>query len=235
MCPNCKIALVEADTAYYKNLAAAEDTAAALGVHVISNSFASAPRRGVLVESSYNHPGVAITAATGDDNYLGGPSFPAASPHVTAVGGTALVKADGTPRGWTETAWFGSGSGCSKLFAKPAWQNDVGCRGRMQADVSAVASPNTAVAVFGPISLKASAWYADGGTSVSTPIIAGIYGNNGGPVNYGADPYAHTDALNDVTSGSNGTCPGKPDYYCNAEVGYDGPTGLGTPNGATAF
>jgi hypothetical protein len=36
-----------------------------------------------------------------------------------------------------------------------------------------------------------------------------------------------------VTSGSNGTCAVA--YYCTAQTGYDGPTGLGTPNGLGAF
>ena len=46
-------------------------------------------------------------------------------------------------------------------------------------------------------------------------------------------PYSHTANLFDVTSGSNGTC--SPAYLCTGEVGYDGPTGLGTPNGTAAF
>jgi hypothetical protein len=52
-------------------------------------------------------------------------------------------------------------------------------------------------------------------------------------VNYGADPYNNKTALFDVTSGSNGSC--SPAYFCTAVSGYDGPTGLGTPNGAPAF
>jgi hypothetical protein len=46
-------------------------------------------------------------------------------------------------------------------------------------------------------------------------------------------PYEHPSALHDVTSGSNGSCSGR--YLCTAEVGYDGPTGLGTPNGIGSF
>jgi hypothetical protein len=72
-----------------------------------------------------------------------------------------------------------------------------------------------------------------GGTSVSAPLIAGVYGANGGAANYGGDPYGQVSALYDVTSGSNGSCSGT--YLCTATGGYDGPTGLGTPNGATAF
>ena len=55
---------------------------------------------------------------------------------------------------------------------------------------------------------------------------------NGGVVNYGADPYSNTGSLFDVTSGSNGNCGS---YLCNAQAGYDGPTGLGSPNGTGGF
>ena len=40
--------------------------------------------------------------------------------------------------------------------------------------------------------------------------------------------------MNDVTVGANDSCPAHP-FRCNAKVGYDGPAGLGTPNGAAAF
>ena len=72
-----------------------------------------------------------------------------------------------------------------------------------------------------------------GGTSVGAPLIAGLYGLNGTAVNYGGDPYSDTAALYDVVSGSNGSCGGS--YLCTALAGYDGPTGLGTPNGTAAF
>ena len=42
-----------------------------------------------------------------------------------------------------------------------------------------------------------------------------------------------TSWLYDITSGNNGNCNPDPLYYCTAAAGYDGPTGLGTPNGAT--
>jgi subtilase family serine protease len=232
MCPKCKIILVQANTNSSKNLAAAEDTAAALGAHVISNSYAGGEKNSLPYEPSYNHPGVAITVATDDEGY--GAAFPATSPHVIAVGGTHLVTSN-APRGWTETVWGGAGSGCSKIYAKPTWQTDKGCKRRMEADVSAVADPATGVAIRGPAGENGSGWFVEGGTSVATPIIGGIFGNNGGSVNYASSIYANPGALNDVTSGTNGPCPGKPDYFCNGEVGYDGPTGLGTPNGTTAF
>ena len=231
MCPKCKIVLVEATSSSFGNLATAVNTAAKIsGVHVISNSYGGGESGSSSYESSYNHPGIAVTVSTGDSGY--GVQFPASSPHVIAVGGTHLVKASNS-RGWTETAWSGAGSGCSSTYAKPSWQHDSGCSKRAVADVSAVADPNTGVAVYGPNSSGNSAWMVFGGTSVAAPLIGGVYGNNGGAVNYGADPYAHTSALNDVVGGSNGSCGGS--YLCTAVTGYDGPTGLGTPIGTTAF
>jgi subtilase family serine protease len=232
MCPSCKIILVEATSTSYANLGAAENTAAAKGAHVISNSYGGSESGTQSYEANYNHPGVAITVSTGDSGY--GAQFPATSPHVTAVGGTHLVTANNT-RGWTETVWADGGSGCSTIYTKPSWQTDTGCALRMEADVAAVADPNTGVAVYGPVSSKKSGWQVYGGTSVAAPLTGGIYAVNGGAVNYGSNPYANVGALNDVTSGTNGPCSGKPAYFCNGEVGYDGPTGLGTPNGITAF
>jgi subtilase family serine protease len=232
MCPGCKIYLIEATSASYANLATAENTAAAQGAHAISNSYGGGESGTTSYESAYNHPGIAVTVSSGDSGYAAGPQFPATSPHVTAVGGTHLVTASNS-RGWTETVWSGAGSGCSTVYAKPSWQLDATCTKRMEADVSAVADPNTGVAVYGPTSSRRSGWLVFGGTSVAAPLIAGVYGVNGGAVNYGSDPYNNTGALYDVTSGSNGSCGGS--YYCTAKVGYDGPTGLGTPNGTTAF
>jgi hypothetical protein len=207
------------------------NTAATLaGVHSISNSYGGGESGSSSFEPKYNHPGLAVTASTGDSGF--GVQFPASSPHVTAVGGTTLTR-NSSARGWTETAWSGAGSGCSTLYAKPTWQTDPGCTMRTEADVSAVANPSTGVSVFGPNGSGTSVWMVFGGTSVSAPIIAGVYAVNGGAVNYGSDPYGNTAALFDVVSGSNGSCGGS--YLCTAKPGYDGPTGLGTPNGVAAF
>jgi hypothetical protein len=230
MCPACKLYLVEANSNSFANLAAAENTAARLGAHAISNSYGGGESGSQSYESAYNHSGIAITVSSGDSGY--GVEFPASSPHVTAVGGTSLARASNA-RGWSETVWSGTGSGCSGVYAKPSWQTDVGCGKRTVADVSAVADPNTGVAVYGPASPKRSAWLVFGGTSVAAPLIAGIYGASGGAVTYGSDPYASTIALFDVTSGTNGKC--NVSYLCTGKPGYDGPSGLGTANGSGAF
>ena len=231
MCPNCHIVLVQASTSSLSNLAKAVDTAVnTMQANAVSNSYGGGESGTTSYESHWNHAGIAITVSSGDNGY--GVQFPASSPHVTAVGGTSLKRASNT-RGWTETVWNGAGSGCSSVYAKPSWQTDGNCARRTVADVSAIADPNTGVAVYGPTTSRRSGWMVFGGTSVAAPLIAGIYGVNAGNVTYGSDPYQHVSALNDVTSGSNGSCGGS--YLCTGAGGYDGPTGLGTPNGTTAF
>jgi subtilase family serine protease len=232
MCPNCKILLVQADTPSFLNLATAVDFAATYsGVKAISNSYGGGESGSSTYNSHYSHPGIAVTASTGDSGF--GASFPATSPTVVAVGGTHLVTS-GNARGWAETAWSSGGSGCSTVYTKPLWQTDPTCAKRMEADVSAVGDPATGVAVYGPNGHGTqSSWLVFGGTSVSAPIIGGIYGMAGHGASNASLFWSSPGSLNDVTSGSNGSCSVA--YYCNAGVGYDGPTGNGTPIGIGAF
>ncbi|HZN15622.1 MAG TPA: hypothetical protein VFB78_15240 [Acidimicrobiales bacterium] len=240
VCPACNILLVETDTNAFTNLAAGVDMAATLGANAISNSYGGNEFSSEAnLQSHYNHPGIAITVSSGDSGY--GVEFPAASSFVTAVGGTRLVHAN-TTRGWTETAWSGAGSGCSAYITKPAWQHDTGCTRRSVADVSAVADPSTGVAIYDSYgSTNGANWYVFGGTSVAAPIIAAAYAvaGNTSSISNAAYPYGHTSALWDITSGSNGRCiRGKSTagaYLCTAGAGYDGPTGLGSPNGVAAL
>jgi len=229
MCPNCKILLVQTRDSYLNNLAAGVNTAYRLGAKAISNSYGGSEGGTSSYESAYNHPGVAVTVSSGDYGY--GVQFPASSPHVTAVGGTSLTRASNT-RGWSETVWNGAGSGCSQIYAKPSWQLDKLCARRTVADVSAVSNPSTGVAVYGPTSATTSGWMIFGGTSVAAPIIAGIYGVNGISDANNGNLYKSTSHF-DVTSGSNGSCGGT--YLCTGAAGFDGPTGLGTPNGVSAY
>jgi subtilase family serine protease len=228
ICPNCHILLVEAKTNSFANLGAAENRAATMGATVISNSWGGSDASDATYGSFFNHPGIAITVSSGDNGY--GVEYPASSHYVTAVGGTHLTSGGGT-RGWTETAWSGAGSGCSTLNTALSGQTSVGtgCTKRAVADVSAVADPNTGVAVR-----YNGSWLVFGGTSVAAPIIAGVYGLAGNAASIDNNfPYAHASSLFDVTSGSNGSCPTS--QWCTARAGWDGPTGLGTPNGTGAF
>lgn len=235
-CPDCKIVMVQADSSSITDLGKAVQTAAAQsGVVAISNSYGGGDLSDATYGRYYNHSGIAVTASTGDDGYQGA-SYPASSSYVTAVGGTSLRSASNS-RGWTESAWSGSGSGCSSSNAALAAASsyNTGCSRRAMADVSAAADPSAGgLAVYYPTSASASTWGQIGGTSESAPIVAAVYALSGNTSGYAnAKPYATPSGLFDVTSGSNGSC--SPALRCAAGTGYDGPTGLGTPNGTSAF
>ncbi|HYU84519.1 MAG TPA: hypothetical protein VEK80_06910, partial [Kribbellaceae bacterium] len=234
ICPDCKIVVVQAKSNSFANLGAAVIQASKMaGVVAISNSYGGGDAADTTYGTYYNHPGIAVTASTGDNGYRGG-SYPASSSYVTAVGGTSLVAANNT-RGWSESAWSGAGSGCSSynVALAAAATFDTGCARRAMADVSAAADPNSGgMAVYYPTSRTNSTWAQVGGTSESAPIIAAVYALAGGGYS-NATPYSHTSSLFDVTTGNNGSCPTT--QWCVARVGWDGPTGLGTPNGSGAF
>jgi hypothetical protein len=238
ICPNCRILLVEASSPSIADLGPAVDAAVAAGAGYVSNSYfgfedAADPKFNIY----YDHPGVVETVASGDDGYWVG--YPAASPYVTAVGGTTLVPASNA-RGWSESAWAGAGSGCSNFEQKPTWQGDAGCGNRTVADVAAVADPATGVAIYDSFNNE-DGWNVVGGTSVATPLVASVYALAGRPAQGSAPasfPYLPRD-LNDVTTGQTSTACGTtifPTYYlCHAQAGFDGPTGLGTPDGTAGF
>jgi hypothetical protein len=244
ICPNCKIILVEANDDSLASLAAAEDEAAKLGANVISNSYGGSELPGDLTSLAphYNHRGVVVTASSGDFGL--GIFVPAVFSTVIAVGGTELYRQAGTARGWGEKVWPGSGSGCSVNVPKPRWQHDSLCNHRTVADVAAVADPGTPVAIYDTFDETPPGWLAVGGTSVGSPLIAGVYAlaGNTAKITAGAWLYSHRTALYDITyqpglaelsPQSNGDCGGS--YICTPARGYDGPTGLGTPHGIGAF
>ncbi len=233
ICPNCRILLVEGNSNSNTDLAAAVDEAAALGATSISNSYGSAEN--TAFDSHYNsHPGIAITASSGDSGY--GTQSPASAIDVIAVGGTALTAGGTRPGGYSETAWSGAGSGCSTANAKQTWQSQISACGsfRAEADVAAVADPNTGVAVYDTFAGRhaSAGWLVFGGTSVASPIVGAVYGLAHSGQSNASKLYAAGASLFDVTSGSNGSC-GAP--VCVAGPGWDGPTGVGSPNGIAAF
>jgi hypothetical protein len=205
ICPDCKILLVEANSSSSTDLAAAVNEAVSLGATEVTNSYGAAEQDNATVEAAYAHPGVVITASSGDQGYynwtepsLGtSANMPAALPDVVAVGGTSLnLNTDGSRS--SETVWNdntgpealggsagASGGGCSTLFTAPAWQSSLagyssaGCAGkRLVADVSAIADPYTGFDTYN--SYDASGWVTSGGTSLSSPVIAATFALVGG-------------------------------------------------------
>ncbi|WP_323748142.1 hypothetical protein [Catenulispora rubra] len=242
ICPLCKIVLVEANDDSSNGLYVAQAAAANVAGY-ISNSWGGSESSSETSEDStyFTHAsGVVTTVSAGDSDY--GASYPATSPNVVSVGGTNLTTASNS-RGWTESVWNttngseGTGSGCSSYEAKPSWQAALnlpsGCSNRIDNDVAADADPATGVAVY-DTSNGNSGWQEVGGTSASSPMVAAMFALAG---NAGATPaqdiYQHTANFYDVTSGNDGSC--SPSYLCTAGVGYDGPTGIGTPDGITGL
>jgi hypothetical protein len=237
VCPNCHLLLVEAaNTDVAPDLGTAENTAAGSGAKFAVNAWDTPEGTYGSSEQAYSsqyfdHPGVAITAPAGNSY---GVTFPAAAGHVTAVGGTVLAKGTGA-RGWTEAASAQTGSGCSLYVTKPPWQTDTGCAGRTMNDAAAVSDSSTPVAFY-DTGDNLGGWAQGGGTTVPAAIVAAAYALGGTPAagSYPASyPYSHPHLLNDITSGSNGTC--SPAYLCAAGTGYDGPTGQGTPASVIPF
>ena len=230
-CPSCHILLVEADTADTGSLGASVDTAVRLGAAVVSNSYGTGEYPQMDADQAHwQHPGTSIVASSGDGGFTTA-SFPAVLSSTIAVGGTTLTKAPQTARGWTEAAWAGAGSGCSAYIDKPSWQHDKHCLKRTVADVSAVADPETGLAVYD--SFEFDGWSIFGGTSLSAPLISAMIARSGHVIPDAQWIYAHPEALYDPVGGSNGFC-GR-DYLCTGKRGYDAPTGMGSPDGLAAL
>lgn len=211
VCPKCSILLVETNSPSFDDLGAGVDFAASRHPLAISNSYYGPEYSGETAEDvHYNHPGIAITASSGDQR---SPFFPAASPYVTSVGGTSLSGGSGT---WTEKAWPYDGAGCSKFEAKPSWQGNTGCKTRSTVDLSAVADPQTGVTTYDS---TAGGWYVAGGTSIGAPLVAAAYALSGNPQGP-AYSYGHFKSAF---------------YPIGGQGGYYWTTGLGSPDGLTGL
>jgi hypothetical protein len=198
---------------------------------------------------------VVITASTGDygyDNHEFGagvslPSFPSTSPYVIAVGGTELNLVKNARS--TEKVWPRGGSGCSAFEStKTTGQKETeekedrkGCTGdRTDSDVAADASCATPVSLYDSVAFKGSehsGWSYECGTSASSPFVAGVEAHaTSATKRLGANAfYKKPSMLFHVSEGSNGECGTESEakwYLCHAtKEGYNGPTGMGTPDG----
>jgi len=237
--PAASILLVEAKTASDTDLLAGVDYAAA-HAGVVSMSWGGGEFSGeqnASVELHFQHAGVTFVASSGDN---GAPaSWPAVSPNVVAVGGTALTLGANNAYA-SESGWGGSGGGPSTYEAKPAYQAGVVTQttARANPDVAYNASPSTGFAVYD--SFTQNGWMTVGGTSAGAPQWAALLAivdqgraqtaqpplNNTSPQEVLTTLYRSTSTADfrDVTTG---TSAGNPNY--GATAGYDFVTGLGSP------
>jgi subtilase family serine protease len=230
MAPGAKIILVEGASNSFADLYLAEDVAgtmvAAAGGGEVTNSWSGGEYSGELSDDSHFRVSGAVYLASSGD---GGPGvgYPCASHDVLCAGGTSVNRVGG--KFTTETSWSGSGGGISAYEVRPKYQkvikSIVGSK-RGVPDLSLLADPNTGVACY---DLDGNyQWFQVGGTSVSSPALAGIlnsagrfdantpvelallYREYGNATKYAAD-------FRDITSGP------------RAMVGWDEVTGIGVP------
>lgn len=245
---------------YAQAFGVAVQTAIAHGANAVSMSYGLPGDTKMLtgtIAADLDHKGVAITASSGDGAFVGNQwVWPQALPTVTAVGGTELVKQSGS---YAEGAWSMAGSSCvpggTPAIGQPASVTALCGGGRASADISAVADDVAVYDSYFPASGLKAGWQVLAGTSASAPFIAGVYAAAGqlagvhGPNTLYQRPYL----FHDVTSGSNGqvgdaegdcipvgsVLSGSNETFgnrmCAAQAGWDGPTGLGTPQGLFGF
>jgi subtilase family serine protease len=228
MAPNAKIVLVEAPSSSGSDLYNAVAFASKVpGCKEISMSWGGGEDPSETATESYfnNSLGIVYFASAGDEG--GVQIYPAESPNVVGVGGTSLYMSGAVVI--NETAWNGSGGGPSSVFSRPTYQNGVqnvtgasrGCP-----DLAAIADPNTGAAW-----IDAGVWGVVGGTSLASPVNAGIANARG---QFSASTNAELtreyknfalgkNYFRDITSGTAGSF--------SALVGWDFITGVGVPNG----
>lgn len=237
ICQTCKIVLVEATLATDTDMAAANLTAVTFDPVSVSNSWGDNVDD-TAYDSDFEHSGIAVVAATGDYGSIG-EQWPSDIPDVVSAAGTTLqLYSDNT---WaSESVWSSSGGGCSDYYSAPSWQTSLsnwstaGCGSyRSFGDISADADPSTGAAIN-----MSGTWYMIGGTSLATPLIASIYALDGGVpsgVIASSVPYESYSTTNfhDITSGDD--CTSVETTHCTASLGFDTPSGLGSPNGINGF
>jgi subtilase family serine protease len=210
----------------------------------------------ILVEGAAQ--GQTLFASTGDTGSfcsVGNPNgvpggvplveYPAASPYVTAVGGTTLwSQYDGTYQG--ESAWNAGGGGISQFEYSPYWESPaqpigttpVGFSFRGSPDIAMDGDLQTGMIIY----ITGYGWTTIGGTSLSSPLAAGVWArmlqshrtlgfappqlyhtfsvSNPGTKLLGPPPTIDVGPFHDVISGANGAYSATPNY--------DYTTGLGT-------
>lgn len=238
MAPNAKIFLVEAASSGYSDLLKAVSKASSLvaanGGGEVSMSWGGsefASQR--LYDSYFVKSGVVYFAAAGDNP---GVIWPAASPNVASAGGTSISR-DASGNFQMELAWSSTGGGPSRFENRPSYQNGISAivgSKRGTPDVAAVADPNTGVWVYN--TGYCNGWCIVGGTSVATPVWAGIANAAGAfATSSGSELttiYGNLGNAADFTDIVSGTCGPNLGYISGA--GWDFCTGIGSALGLSA-
>jgi subtilase family serine protease len=235
MAPEAKIVLVEAASASFTDLMAAEDVASkmvsAAGGGEVSNSWGGSEFSSeTAYDSHFVKAGVVFLASAGD---YPGTSWPGTSPNVVSAGGTTVRRSASTANLVTEAPWDSAGGGISPVEARPSYQNGISSivgKYRGVPDLSFDSNPVTGVWVY---DTNLYGWNIVGGTSVASPALAGIINSAG---SFYASSNAELTAIygklgvaadfNDITTGYCGPYAGY-----SAANGWDFCTGVGSTMG----
>jgi kumamolisin len=238
MAPKAKIFLVQAASQNLSDLLTAELVASnlvrAAGGGEVSNSWGYMESSSYTPDDSYfTIPGVVYFASSGDSPFS--LNYPAVSANVIAAGGTSIQRnssGDFTGEIYWDNVYGGGGGGLSVTEARPSYQNVIAAivgNHRGVPDISSDADPLSGVAVYDSTALFGTAplWFQIGGTSVSSPTLAGIANAAGAADTYAAQTEIYTDygspseysaEYRDITKGNS-----------NCKVGWDICTGVGSP------
>lgn len=242
--PRAHIYLVEAASNSFTDLFAAIAKAVTLvkaaGGGEVSMSWGGSEWSGETSEDyRFNQSKVVMFAATGD---VEGTQYPSVSPNVVAVGGTTVTRSPYTLDFEQEIAWEDGGGGVSLYEPLPAYQKSLAAElpGRGVPDVAADANPRTGVWVYDSFENNYGGvlqpWNIIGGTSVASPLWAGIV-NHGG--SFAASSTAELTLIYNTSASSTysrdyrdityGTCGYYDGWY--AQKGWDPCTGNGASTG----
>ncbi|HEX8986148.1 MAG TPA: S53 family peptidase [Bryobacteraceae bacterium] len=231
MAPHAKIVLVESASSSFADLLTAVDTASGIvtangGSGQVSMSWGGSEFSSETgYDSHFNKAGVVYFAASGDTG--GKTIWPGVSPNAVSAGGTTLKMSGNSVT--SETGWSGSGGGPSKYEGRPTYQAGIQTlvgNSRGVPDFSFDADPYTGVSVYDSTSCQGSSgWMVFGGTSVSSPSLAGIVNSAGGNTSTASELSLiygglGSNAFRDITSGTAGSY--------SAQPGWDFVTGVGS-------
>jgi subtilase family serine protease len=237
MAPDAMIVLVEAQSNTYGKLLSAVDRAVRFiaargGKGEITMSWSSGEfHREKTFDEHFKQPGIVYFASSGDTG--GVVQYPAASPYIVSAGGTRVNRSNGDFT--NETGWSGSGGGLSVFEKRPSFQDgiqDIVGKFRGIPDLSYDADPFSGASVYNTSTASCGAfqWFVVGGTSLSSPALAGIVNAahkfkpssaNENRLIY--NNLGNTEAFTDIISGHAGGF--------NAGPGWDFVTGVGTSLG----
>ena len=235
MAPFAKIVLVEAADNQFASLFQAVDVASAVShAREVSMSWGGSEFSSEATnDSHFTTSGIVYVASSGDTG--GATIYPSVSPRVVAAGGTRINR-DTKGLFVSETGWSGSGGGSSKYEPRPAYQDVIQSivgNARGVPDYSFDADPQTGVSVYDSTSCKGSAgWMVFGGTSVSSPSLAGIINSAGSNTSSAAELTMlyqavtnngltiNSTTFRDILSGTAGSF--------TAKTGWDFVTGIGS-------